>query len=327
MGAIMMTIGSLTRCISAESPSQLSPYILQYLCILLPPSLYAASIYITPLELAASSGRRSRYQMGPSAAPISRQKVPRIPVLEWLVERGADVNAAEETQHLTHRYATVEDLMRELQKHGLAAAVINAEGELMQADAELLRARRGAGGAFGVIQSLSLRSIVFNELSRGQIAIQSDDLPEVIRQYNMGYQVLGTAGMPPELTLQQSVVNTTHGQALMVLFVWASSDIEAGMEWADKICTLAPTCGRVWTINMKRLTEEILAVITNHLVKIPGHPHTLFSLHELRTGTPSAQAEPDSVFTAREGHFVFEIICGAQEEQNLDAALAWGQGF
>ncbi|RAL12588.1 RTA1 domain-containing protein [Aspergillus homomorphus CBS 101889] len=46
IGAIMMTIGYITRCISAESPSQLGPYIVQYICILLPPSLYAASIYM-----------------------------------------------------------------------------------------------------------------------------------------------------------------------------------------------------------------------------------------------------------------------------------------
>ena len=41
-----MTIGYIARCISAESPDVLGPYIVQYICILLPPSLYAASIYM-----------------------------------------------------------------------------------------------------------------------------------------------------------------------------------------------------------------------------------------------------------------------------------------
>ncbi|PYI16262.1 RTA1 like protein [Aspergillus violaceofuscus CBS 115571] len=46
VGAIMMTIGYITRIISAQSPDKLTPYIIQYICILLPPSLYAASIYM-----------------------------------------------------------------------------------------------------------------------------------------------------------------------------------------------------------------------------------------------------------------------------------------
>ena len=41
-----MTIGYAARYLSAQSPSELMPYIMQSLFIILPPSLYAATIYM-----------------------------------------------------------------------------------------------------------------------------------------------------------------------------------------------------------------------------------------------------------------------------------------
>ncbi|RAH40148.1 FAD-binding oxidoreductase [Aspergillus brunneoviolaceus CBS 621.78] len=234
----------------------------------------------------------------------------------------------------------------------LAAKVINAQGELVDADTELLKALRGAGGAFGVVAELTIPVHRLAQTLAGAIAFQSDDLPAVIRQYNTGYQALCAEGIPAELTLQQSVLNLPHGKTLVVLFVWASSDIKTGQLWAEKISALAPvahnavqsttpltylTCtdrmvpshtrGRVRTISLKRLSEEVLDVISTSVLKMPTDPHTFFAMHEIRTGTPSAQGHSDSVFAVREGLFVFEIIANAQREENLDLATAWGQEF
>ncbi|OJJ99576.1 hypothetical protein ASPACDRAFT_28881 [Aspergillus aculeatus ATCC 16872] len=234
----------------------------------------------------------------------------------------------------------------------LAAKVINAQGELMDADAELLKAIRGAGGAFGVVAELTIPVHRLDQTLAGAIAFQSDDLPAIIRQYNTGYQALCAEGIPAELSLQQSVFNLPHGKTLVVLFVWASSDIKTGQSWAEKISALAPvahyavqpttpltyltntdrmvpshTRGRVRTISLKRLSEEVLDVISTGVLKMPTDPHTFVAMHELRTGTPSAQGHSDSVFPAREAHFVFEIIGNAQREENLDLATAWGQDF
>ncbi|KAH8432707.1 RTA1 domain-containing protein [Aspergillus melleus] len=46
VGAIMMTIGYIARTISANNKTSLPPYIAQSVCTLLPPSLYAATIYM-----------------------------------------------------------------------------------------------------------------------------------------------------------------------------------------------------------------------------------------------------------------------------------------
>ena len=42
----VMTFGYIMRYVSAQSPADLGPYVVQYLSILLPPSLYAATIYM-----------------------------------------------------------------------------------------------------------------------------------------------------------------------------------------------------------------------------------------------------------------------------------------
>ncbi|RAK80776.1 FAD-binding domain-containing protein [Aspergillus fijiensis CBS 313.89] len=260
------------------------------------------------------------------------------------------------------------DLIRALQKHGLAAAVgtvssfglgvdqilaakvINAQGALVDADTELLKALRGAGGAFGVVAELTIPVHRLDQTLAGAIAFQFDDLPAVIRQYNTGYQALCAEGIPAELTLQQCVLNLPHSKTLVVLFAWASYDIKTGQSWAEQISAPAPvahnavqpttpltyltdtdrmvpshTRGRVRTISLKRLSEEVLDVISTSVLKMPTDPHTFFAMHELRTGTPSAQGHSDSVFAAREGHFVFEMIGNAQREENLDLATAWGQ--
>ncbi|KAF3008474.1 hypothetical protein E8E13_004553 [Curvularia kusanoi] len=46
IGAWMMTVGYVARFISAKDPAALGPYIMQSLFIILPPSLYAATIYM-----------------------------------------------------------------------------------------------------------------------------------------------------------------------------------------------------------------------------------------------------------------------------------------
>ncbi|KAJ5475367.1 hypothetical protein N7539_008433 [Penicillium diatomitis] len=46
VGAIMMTSGYIARYFSARSPLDLGPYIMQSLFIILPPSLYAATLYM-----------------------------------------------------------------------------------------------------------------------------------------------------------------------------------------------------------------------------------------------------------------------------------------
>ncbi|KAG4411841.1 hypothetical protein IFR04_015025 [Cadophora malorum] len=71
VGAIMMTLGYIARYFSAKSPASLGPYIIQSLFIILPPSLYAATIYII-------YGRIALFVNAPRASLVQPTRVTRI---------------------------------------------------------------------------------------------------------------------------------------------------------------------------------------------------------------------------------------------------------
>ncbi|OQD63514.1 hypothetical protein PENPOL_c009G02298 [Penicillium polonicum] len=74
VGAIMMTVGYIFRAASAGDTTVLATYIGQNVCILLPPSLYAASIYMI-------YGRIVMYTGEPGLSVISPLKVTKIFVI------------------------------------------------------------------------------------------------------------------------------------------------------------------------------------------------------------------------------------------------------
>lgn len=236
----------------------------------------------------------------------------------------------------------------------VGAKVINAQGEPVEADADLLKAIRGAGGAFGVIVELTISIYKLDRILSGVLLFKSDDdLPTVVRQYNEGYRALLSAeGMQATpLSIQQFVLNMptpTFG----LLFMWASEDLETGNQWVERLSTLGPvtantvqsrtplgwlheqdrlvaksTQGQMFTISVRAITAEVADVIARYTNSMPADPHIIFDMHELRDCSPSAKANAGSVFSAREGHFMCEITAIVEDRDNLEATLAWGREF
>ncbi|KAH7410432.1 RTA1 like protein-domain-containing protein [Phaeosphaeria sp. MPI-PUGE-AT-0046c] len=71
VGSFMMTAGYVFRYVSAKSPAELGPYIGQSLLIILPPSLYAATIYMI-------FGRLVLFVNAPEASIIKPTRVTKI---------------------------------------------------------------------------------------------------------------------------------------------------------------------------------------------------------------------------------------------------------
>lgn len=181
------------------------------------------------------------------------------------------------------------------------------------------------------------------------IMYQSDDLATVIPEYNNAYQSLAAGGLPPALSVQQGVLNAPT-PTFTVLFFWSSRDLDKGYAWLERIKGLGPcvastvhettpqdsldevdqhfartTKGRMWTTSMRKITPEVAGVIAQYTSKMPDDPHILFDMHELRASSPSARANDDSVFSAREPYFAFEINTIVNDEAKLETTLAWGE--
>ncbi|KAL3466034.1 FAD-binding domain-containing protein [Aspergillus heterothallicus] len=235
----------------------------------------------------------------------------------------------------------------------VAAKVVDGKGKLVKTDEELLKAIKGGGGAFGVVTELTVRVYKLDKIFAGAIMFNSEDLRTTIREYGRGYEALKAQGngIPAQLSLQQSVIKLPN-PTFAVLFVWASSDIETGKQWLEKISNLAPltvttvqpttpttwledaakfvpttTQGGVYTINVKKITEEVADIMADYAINIPSDPHTFWGVHEVRAGTVSAQEKKDSVFAARDGHYLFEILAIAEKRENLDDIFEWGAKF
>ena len=175
-------------------------------------------------------------------------------------------------------------------------------------------------------------------------------MPLTIKRYNDAYRQQKEVELPKELNLFQSVLNGPTGKAFGIIFVWASSDLEAGHAWLSKVSswspvamnTVAPTkmsvfnestktiapqavYGKSYTLSLRELTPEVVNVICKHAAIQPNSPATIFGMHELRD---CASISPVNTLVAhRHPHFVMELLPTVRDADLLDAALVWAHAF
>ncbi|KAH8796756.1 D-lactate dehydrogenase [Hyaloscypha finlandica] len=238
----------------------------------------------------------------------------------------------------------------------VAAKIANAKGAILEADEKLLRGIRGAGGIFGVIVEPTI-IYPLKTILAGSLFYDSRDLSAVFRSFNMGYQALSAGGVSPQLTLNQVMVNTPHGRAFGVIFVWSSEDETTGRRWLKKVealgtvimnmvamtsipdwirgtARLTPTGfhGEGRTRNIRQMTDEIMDIIVRSFEKMPADPASpqgshircggsMFAIHDMRGAV--LNSDIGSVFGTRDPHFLLEILGGAVVKENREQALDW----
>ncbi|GIC87658.1 FAD-binding oxidoreductase [Aspergillus udagawae] len=231
----------------------------------------------------------------------------------------------------------------------LGATVINPDGEIIAADEALLQGIRGAGGLFGVIIDLTIKVYPLTTLLSGAILYDSTDITKTFIDFNAAYRaLLDSDPLPPQLTIQQIVINSpSAGRLLAAIFVWSSPDTTTGHAWAAKIADLAPTLantvaettilsllastdalvpsttyGAPRTHSIRRITPAVAETIGQYLATMPSDPGTMFSIHQLR-GPSATQQKHLNVFAAREPHYMLEILGYAAEETLSAEAMEW----
>lgn len=180
---------------------------------------------------------------------------------------------------------------------------------------------------------------------------KSHDLPSTIKQYNDGYRSLVENGLPPQLGIQQAVVNSPTGKTFAAFFQWSSSDIQTGELWLSKFSSIAPVSmhtvtettlpdwldmvgkftvdrryGSMTTISLRRLTPRAVDIISTYAQTMPSDPTSLISIHQLR-GPATEGKHPDSIFPTRQPHYMFEIFPALKSPDNLAAAAKWADEF
>jgi FAD/FMN-containing dehydrogenase len=114
----------------------------------------------------------------------------------------------------------------------ISAKVITADGELQEADSELLWGIKGAGGAFGVITEATFKVYPLPELLGGMLMFQFDEAEKIVADLQT---MLDTENVPAKLSIGCHFSNRGGNPGLMMAFSWASTDFEEGRRWLDKV--------------------------------------------------------------------------------------------
>ncbi|KAJ5907821.1 D-lactate dehydrogenase [Penicillium taxi] len=199
----------------------------------------------------------------------------------------------------------------------ISATVVNPNGDIVTADEDILQGIRGAGGLFGVIIDLT------------------------IKIYPL------TSRFPPQLGIQQAVINTPAGRSFVALCAWNGSDVTEGERWIAKIADLAPILmntvtsttipewlaangaliqetmyGSGFSHNIARITPTVAESIGRNLACMPTDPGAMYSVHQLR-GPSAAPQSHLSVFATRKPHYMLEILGFAKDKEGEDQSVAW----
>lgn len=236
--------------------------------------------------------------------------------------------------------------------HLLSAKIVDANGDIVEADEDVMKGIRGARGNFGVVVEATIKVHPFAQMLAGSILFESSDYRASMRNVQAGMEKLAAEkDLPPELDLQPFLTATPTGKVYGGLFMWAGPDIDRGREYLDKVlsfhsnvlCTVAPatmmeslerTAAYVpessymnsRAVNVKKITPKIYDILVEACEHMPADPAAMLTWHEVRPCSPSLNPATSlaSVFNSREPHYVVEILANAFMEQNFEAVSKWG---
>ncbi|KAI8945370.1 FAD-binding domain-containing protein [Xylaria longipes] len=231
----------------------------------------------------------------------------------------------------------------------ISAKIVNAKGELVDADEELLRGIRGGGGIFGVIVELTIKVYPLKELLVSLIIFESSNLDATWAAFTDGYEkMMGDATTPRALQLQPFGIELPNlGKVLAVSATWADDNQEEGKKWFARVAGFGNclmnnpeprsvsaftafnesllvygSWGRAYTISFKAYTPKTAEVLAKYTGLIPGGGIAI-SVHTL--WAPASSEE--SVFGSRFDHLMVELVAmtGVQDLETKGAE--WSRAF
>ncbi|KAF5591749.1 6-hydroxy-D-nicotine oxidase [Fusarium pseudocircinatum] len=228
----------------------------------------------------------------------------------------------------------------------IGAKIVNARGEVQDANEELLIGIRGGGGSLGVIIELTIKIYAIDKILSSMIIYDSSDLSAALTTYTQHYEKLLASGELPVYLQLQPMIAQMPGQpvSLMVIATWHGDDKDEGRSWIKNIAgaatcvmentqeiTLAemlenneklvtwPSYGRVYTLNCKTLTKKAIEILGKHCVNAPGGS-LIFSYHTLLS---TQEPEQKSVFGTRARHHMFEIYAILEDKDIAEERVQW----
>lgn len=117
----------------------------------------------------------------------------------------------------------------------IGARVVTCDGDVVEADEEMLWGLRGGGCAFGVVVSLDVKVYRLEKILAGLVAFPITQARELL----LHYRDLLENGCPDAYGgLMGLMAIPGVGKVLMFMFTWAGEDLNAGWQFLGKLRNL-----------------------------------------------------------------------------------------
>lgn len=240
----------------------------------------------------------------------------------------------------------------------VGARVVNAKGELVDADARLLQGLRGGGGALAVVVQLTVKIYPANEIQAGMLIHDVTDKRAAVTSFYTGLANLTEEGqLPRKLTVLPAAVIELPGlgQVSAVMLVWNGPADDECRDWVGRVAGLAPlmpgtpapleaiapttfydfiaflntvliskAMGVCYSVSATGFTPEIVAELADTAVTCPAEVFGGVYFHIVRADNPSCSADvPDSVLPYRTPHAMVELLGFGKDAEAGKVAAQW----
>ncbi|KAJ3526667.1 hypothetical protein NM208_g11079 [Fusarium decemcellulare] len=240
----------------------------------------------------------------------------------------------------------------------VGARVVNAKGDLVEADARLLKGLRGGGGSLAIVVELEIKTWPVSEVQAGMLFYDSSDIAAATTTFFTNYNNLVDTykDLPNKFYLMPSIwIYPGVGLSLTCGFIWNGSADDDSRLWLERVGKLAPLApnnpdvhkavfntnalgfakmvkdmipaqvlGRCQSADISHFSPEIVAELAKIAEAVPRDSSGGVNIHTLRIDSPSCGSSvPDSVVPYRKPHIMFEFLGLGNDEASAKKASAW----
>ncbi|KAK2592434.1 hypothetical protein QQS21_009850 [Conoideocrella luteorostrata] len=239
----------------------------------------------------------------------------------------------------------------------VGATVVNGQGQLVDADSELLKGLRGGGGSLAVVVELTVKVYPLQKIQAGLAMYDSSDIEQGITTFFTNFDALtSNHKIPSQLSLMPFTAPFPGmGVTVACAFVWNGPASEESAMWVDRVAALAPVAvgppgpkeairettpfqwitmlttfippevtGRMQTASITKFSPDLVSALAKSSARMPKGGFTSLNFHLLRSDSPSCSNDvPESVLPYREPHIFVEIMGFAGEGCSAADAAAW----
>ncbi|UPK97802.1 hypothetical protein LCI18_008737 [Fusarium solani-melongenae] len=238
------------------------------------------------------------------------------------------------------------------------ARVVQANGELVEADGRLLKGLRGGGGSLAIVVELEVKTWPLCEVQAGMLFFESSDIAGAVTTFFTNYNSLVNMykEIPSKLYLMPSIwIYPKVGLSLTCGFIWNGSASDESRLWLERVGKLAPlspnisdvhstamntnalgfaamvkdmipaqVLGRCQSADISHFSPEVVDELARIAHAIPRDSSGGVNIHTLRADSPSCRTDtPDSVLPYRKPHVMFEFLGLGDDEASARGAAAW----